>query len=122
MFALLVPALGPACNVADAAQLSFQELLARDRPLATKRIPYGRFDSQFGELWLPSGPGRRHVVILIHGGCWSARLPGLDMMAYAAEDLRRRGNAVWNIEYRRLGEPGAAIPVVSRTSQRPSMG
>jgi acetyl esterase/lipase len=102
--------LGPACVFAEAAPLSYQELLARERPTGGKRIPYGPFASQFGELWLPSGPGRHRVVMLIHGGCWSARFPGLEMMAYLAEQLRRHGNAVWNVEYRRLGEPGAGYP------------
>ncbi len=31
-------------------------------------------------------------------------------MSYAAEDLRRRGMAVWNVEYRRLGERGGGFP------------
>ena len=31
-------------------------------------------------------------------------------MAYAAEDLRQHGLAVWNVEYRRLGEPGGGYP------------
>jgi acetyl esterase/lipase len=95
---------------AIAAPLSVQQLLARERPVATKRIPYGALPSQFGELWLPAGAGRHRVVILIHGGCWSALLPGHEMMAYMAEDLRARGNAVWNIEYRRLGEAGSGYP------------
>jgi acetyl esterase/lipase len=95
---------------AAAAPLSFQQLLARERPVATKRIAYGVLPSQFGELWLPAGAGRHRVVILIHGGCWSALLPGHEMMAYLAEDLRQRGNAVWNIEYRRLGEAGSGYP------------
>lgn len=103
-------ALDAVCFPAKAAPLSYQELLSRDRPVAGKRIQYGSFASQFGELSLPAGAGRHRVVILIHGGCWSARFPGLEMMAYAAEDLRQHGNAVWNIEYRRLGEPGAGYP------------
>jgi acetyl esterase/lipase len=47
---------------------------------------------------------------MIHGGCWRADLPGLELMSYAAEDLRQRGIAVWNVEYRRLGEPGGGHP------------
>ena len=99
-----------ATGAAAAAPLSYQELLARDRPAATKRIPYGALPSQFGELWLPTDGGRHRVVVLIHGGCWSALFPGLEMMSYLADDLRRRGNAVWNIEYRRLGEAGSGYP------------
>lgn len=95
---------------ARAAPLNYKDLLARKRPVATKRIQYGPLKQQFGDLYLPSGGGRRPVVLLIHGGCWLAQLPGLDLMAYAADDLRQRGYAVWNIEYRRLGEPGGGYP------------
>ena len=101
---------GVAGALAQTAPLSYLDLLARERPAATKRIPYGRLDSQVGELWLPAGSGRHRVVILVHGGCWSALFPGLEIMDYMAEDLRARGNAVWNIEYRRLGEPGSGYP------------
>jgi acetyl esterase/lipase len=95
---------------ADAAPLTYTELLARPRPAANQRIQYGLSPSQFGDLWLPAGAGPHRVVVLIHGGCWLAQLPGLDMTAYAAEDLRQHGIAVWNIEYRRLGEPGGGYP------------
>ena len=97
-------------TLACAAPLNYSDLLARQRPVATKRIPYGTAPSQFGELWLPSGSGRHQVAVLVHGGCWRADLPGLELMAYAAEDLRGHGIAVWNIEYRRLGEPGGGYP------------
>ncbi|MFN3659219.1 MAG: alpha/beta hydrolase family protein [Pseudolabrys sp.] len=100
----------PMVVAATAAPLTHTELLARERPVATKRIRYGALPGQFGELWLPDGPGRHPVVILIHGGCWLASLPGLELMAYAADDLRKHGSAVWNIEYRRLGEPGGGYP------------
>jgi acetyl esterase/lipase len=95
---------------AMAGQISYTDLLARQRPEATKRIPYGAAPSQFGDLWMPAGSGPHRVVVLIHGGCWRADLPGLELMAYAAEDLRQHGFAVWNIEYRRLGEPGGGYP------------
>jgi acetyl esterase/lipase len=42
------------------------------------------------------------VVCLLHGGFW--RMPyGRDQMTAIAQDLFRRGFAVWNLEYRRLG-------------------
>jgi acetyl esterase/lipase len=99
-----------AIAAAQPAPLSFLDLLARQRPAATQRVAYGPLASQFGELWLPAGSGRHRVVILIHGGCWSALFPGLEIMDYMAEDLRAHGNAVWNIEYRRLGEPASGYP------------
>jgi acetyl esterase/lipase len=97
-------------TTAMAGQISYTDLLARKRQVATKRIHYGPGGSQFGDLWLPSGSGPHPVVVLVHGGCWRADLPGLELMAYAAEDFRQHGIAVWNIEYRRLGEPGGGYP------------
>jgi acetyl esterase/lipase len=44
-------------------------------------------------------------MVLIHGGSWRARY-GRFVMRALARDLRRRGWAVWNIEYRRLGAGG----------------
>jgi len=97
-------------TAAKAEQINYTDLLARQRPEATKRIHYGAAPSQFGDLWMPAGSGPYRVVVLIHGGCWRADLPGHELMAYAAEDLRQHGIAVWNIEHRRLGEPGGGYP------------
>ncbi len=88
------------------AQESFEELLARPRPTVDRHITYGTDADQFGDLYLPKTNGPHPVVVLIHGGCWSKRLPGLDLMALLAGDLRDHGFAVWNIEYRRLGGGG----------------
>ena len=74
-----------------------------------ERFAYGAAPSQFGALWLPAGGTRAPVVVLIHGGCWQ-RSYGLDLMDPLAADLREHGIAVWNIEYRRLGEPGGGYP------------
>lgn len=51
---------------------------------------------------MPPGPGPHPVVVTIHGGYWRARY-GKRLMKAIAVDLARRGRAVWNIEYRRLG-------------------
>lgn len=93
-----------------AAPIGFADLLARPRAKATARLPYGSDPLQFGDLWLPQGPGPHPVVGMIHGGCWRADLPGLELMDYASEDLARRGFAVWNIEYRRIGHVGGGYP------------
>ncbi len=103
---------GFACALAPvaAAPISYRDLLARPRPTATQRVHYGEAPSEFGDLWLPSGNESHPVVVMLHGGCWRADLPGIELMAYAAEDLRQHGFAVWDIEYRRLGEPGGGYP------------
>lgn len=95
---------------AAAQPITFKDLLGRERPGTDIRIPYGTLPDQFGELWLPDGPGPHPTVVMVHGGCWLASLPGVELMAYISEDLRRRGIAVWNVEYRRLGTPGAGYP------------
>jgi acetyl esterase/lipase len=93
-----------------AGPINYTDLLMRPRANATERIAYGQAPSQFADLWMPDGSGPHPILVLIHGGCWRADLPGLEMMAYAAEDFRRHGFAVWIIEYRRLGEPGGGYP------------
>lgn len=70
---------------------------------------YGTEAEQFGELWLPSTPGPHPVVAMIHGGYWRRRYR-LDVMHALAADLRDRGVAVWNLEFRRIGSPGGCWP------------
>jgi len=57
------------------------------------------------------------VAIVIHGGCWLTKIPGLDARAVAVDNMRPMaaaladaGIAAWNIEYRRLGNPGGGWP------------
>lgn len=92
------------------APITFSQLLAQPRAAADRRIAYGPDALQFGELWLPRGRGRHPVIVLIHGGCWRADLPGTELMDYMAANLRDRGYAVWNLEYRRIGHPGGGYP------------
>jgi acetyl esterase/lipase len=73
------------------------------------RIRYGSAPSQFGELYEPDGRGPWPVVVTIHGGSWQAD-ETLSLMEDACSDLQRRGYAVWNIEYRRIGELGGGFP------------
>lgn len=73
------------------------------------RLPYGPEPLQFGDLYLPNTSGPYPIVILIHGGYWRARY-GLDLMIGLAKDLATRGYAAWNIEYRRVGNPGGGWP------------
>jgi acetyl esterase/lipase len=66
---------------------------------------YGPERSQLGDLHLPPGEGPYPVIVLIHGGSWRKRY-GRRVMRALAADLLARGFAVWNIEYRRIGEGG----------------
>jgi acetyl esterase/lipase len=51
---------------------------------------------------VPSGDGPFPVAVLLHGGYWRAKY-GKRLMRLQAADLRRRGVAAWNVEYRRIG-------------------
>lgn len=90
--------------------LTYRELLARPQTERGERIAYGPGPQQFGELWLPRGDGPHPVVVMIHGGCWQAALPGLELQHELSRALRDEGYAVWNVEYRRLGHEGGGYP------------
>lgn len=70
-----------------------------------QRHRYGPHRSQRADLYLPRRPGPHPVMVLIHGGSWQVRY-GKIVMRGLAGDLMRRGWAVWNIEYRRVGDGG----------------
>ncbi|HET7056995.1 MAG TPA: alpha/beta hydrolase [Thermomicrobiales bacterium] len=74
------------------------------------RLAYGDDPNQFGELRLPSGAGPHPVVVLIHGGCWKADYATLRDLGPMGDALESEGIATWNIEYRRLGQPGSGWP------------
>ena len=66
---------------------------------------YGPHSSQRADLYVPPEPGSHPVIVLIHGGSWQKRYGRVFTRALAG-DLLRRGCAVWNIEYRRVGAGG----------------
>jgi acetyl esterase/lipase len=80
-------------------------------PASTKplRLAYGPDPLQFSDLYLPNTPGPHPTVILIHGSYWRAPY-SLDLMNGLAKDLAKHGVATWNIEYRRVGNPGGGWP------------
>lgn len=67
------------------------------------RHRFGTDRSQVADLHLPSGPGPHPVVVLLHGGYWQTTYGKLVCRPLAL-DLAQRGYAVWNLEYRRLGD------------------
>lgn len=71
-------------------------------------IQYGPEQSQFGELYMPKG-NPLGVICLLHGGFWTMPY-GLDQFNDVAQALAAMGYCVWNIEYRRIGEPNYAWP------------
>jgi acetyl esterase/lipase len=83
-----------------------QDILTLPPPKADARIPYGKNAQQFGDLRLPKGSGPHPTVVFIHGGFWRNAY-SLDHAGHLCAALARAGAATWNIEYRRLGDPGA---------------
>lgn len=68
-------------------------------------LAYGPETEQFGHLYLPESAGPHPIVALLHGGCWRAPVT-LRYLSGAARRLSHDGLAVWNLEYRRLGNGG----------------
>jgi acetyl esterase/lipase len=80
-------------------------------PPGALRIAYGPAPQHFGDLRLPAAPARgpRPLIVIVHGGAYRNAYH-LDLMDDLADDLARRGFATWNVEYRRMGDPGAEWP------------
>ncbi|MHA6720936.1 alpha/beta fold hydrolase [Sphingomonas sp. RS6] len=91
---------------------SYRQLIAAKKtvPAPTLVASYGTDLLQRGELRLPAGKGPFPVAVVIHGGCWNAQLEDLTGTAPLAAALAARGIATWNIEYRRVGNPGGGYP------------
>lgn len=87
--------------------LTLDDLLAQAPAQPDATLHYGEASNQFGQLFLPeAATGEPHpVVILVHGGCWRARVD-LSYFTPAARQLAQTGVAVWNLEYRRVGNGG----------------
>jgi acetyl esterase/lipase len=93
------------------------QLATADVPPGARRIAYGSDPLQFGELRVPSTKGPHPVAIVVHGGCWVAKLGNMDERAVAIDNMRpaaaaltEAGIATWNVEYRRLGNAGGGWP------------
>lgn len=80
---------------------------AASPPVAT--LSYGPAAVQVADLRVPSGVGPFPVAVIIHGGCWQND-ETREGSAALADALTHRGVATLNIEYRRLGDPGAGWP------------
>lgn len=90
--------------------MTWNDLLSRDRVEPTHSIQWGEGATDIADLWLPEGAGPHPVVLMVHGGCWQKEIADRTLMNWAAEDLRKRGLAVWNIEYRGVDEAGGGYP------------
>ncbi len=115
---VLVPALGLGAGLAGQNRgRGPADLASAPVPPGAIRIAYGSDPLQFGELRLPAGVARPPVAIVVHGGCWVSQLGKMDPRAVAIDNMRpaaaalaAAGIATWNIEYRRVGDPGGGWP------------
>src|SRR5262249_46978097 len=64
---------------------------------------------QFAERRRPAGTAPVPVVVVVHGGFWLSQYD-LGLMLPVCEALTRDGFATWNVEYRRLDNPGGGWP------------
>jgi len=106
---LLALVLG-ATSSAHAAPMKLDDYLALRGPAPTTRLAYGPAPSQYAELFVPAGAGPFPVAVLVHGGCWNSKFGGITQFRDMAGALAARGIAVWNVEYRRIDEPGGGYP------------
>jgi acetyl esterase/lipase len=95
---------------AAARLMTPQDLDALPHRAPDRRIAYGNSRQQYGELRVPAGPGPHPMAIIIHGGCFKAAYATADYAAPIGDALKDQGIASWNIEYRRLGDPGGGWP------------
>ncbi len=114
-----LPVFGQAASPPTNPPTNPLELIKQPTPPANERILYGSDPLQFAALRLPPGPGAGPfpVAVLVHGGCWSRTIKGLpenvtsyELLRPMAAALAEAGIANWNIEYRRLGNPGGGWP------------
>jgi acetyl esterase/lipase len=85
------------------------DILQLPPPPADARISYGSDRYQFGELRVPKGKGPFPLVMNIHGGFWRAAYD-LSHAGHLCAALTAKGLLTWNVEYRRVGNPGGGWP------------
>lgn len=90
--------------------MKWPALLERPRPEPGETVAYGPDQMQKADLWLPAGKGPHPTVLMVHGGCWQTEIADRRIMNWIADDLRKRGIAVWNIDYRGVDRAGGGYP------------
>lgn len=86
-----------------------EHILTDTPPTADASLRYGNDEHQFGDLRLPKGSGPFPAAMFIHGGFWRARYD-LAHAGFLCAALTRAGFVTWNLEYRRVGNPGGGWP------------
>lgn len=91
------------------ARASSEILTEPPPPDADARLVYGPKPLQFADLRLPDSSGPHPVVAMLHGGYWQA-IYNLTHAGHLCVDLAAHEIATWNVEYRRIGDPGGGWP------------
>jgi acetyl esterase/lipase len=86
-----------------------EDILTLPPPPADFRLTYGDDPNQFGDLRFPKSKGPFPIVMNIHGGYWRAKYD-LAHAGHLCAALTAKGLATWNLEYRRVGNPGGGWP------------
>lgn len=89
--------------------MSAEDILTKPQPPPDERVAYGDDPNQFFEVRLPRTKSPHPVLLNIHGGYWRARYD-LTHAGPLCEALRNEGLATFNLEYRRVGNPGGGWP------------
>jgi acetyl esterase/lipase len=86
-----------------------EDILNLAPPPADLRLGYGADPNQFVDIRLPKNKEQSCSVMNIHGGYWRAKYDLLHC-GHLCAALTTKGCATWNIEYRRVGNPGGGWP------------
>ena len=89
--------------------MSSDDILTLPPPAVDAHLPYGTDPNQFADLRLPKTKGPFPLVMNIHGGFWRAKYT-LAHTGHLCAALTAKGIATYNIEYRRVGNPGGGWP------------
>ena len=106
LFFLLLFAIFELGSVCQAQLLGPDDINKLPSTPADKRVYYGTDSQQFGDLRLPTRKGRHLVAVVIHGGCYLSAFADVQNTAALSSALTNAGIATWNIEYRRVDNPG----------------
>ena len=90
--------------------MTWPDLTAKAKPAADATVEYGPDSMQRADVWLPASKGPFPVVLMVHGGCWQTSIADRSLMNWIADDLRKDGIAVWNIDYRGVDRSGGGYP------------
>lgn len=85
------------------------DILSRTPPPAAARVEYGEDPHQFGDVRLPKNKPLAAIVMNIHGGYWRNKYD-LAHAGHLCAALSENGLLTWNVEYRRVGDPGGGWP------------